>query len=142
MAEEFRTHSVAETVALGEKLAARFGPGELVALVGGLGAGKTVFVRGIARGAGVADERIVSSPSYVLVHEYEGRFPVFHVDLYRLGEPAAELEQLALEEMLAAGVVLVEWADRAGRALPRPHWRVTIEPTAAKSRKFTLQRIG
>lgn len=142
MMESFETDGVAGTVALGERLSSRFGPGDLVALVGELGAGKTVFVRGVARGLGVPDERIVCSPSYVLVHEYAGRFPIFHVDLYRLGEPAAELGQLGLDEMLAAGVVLIEWAERAGGALPRPHWRITIESTAPESRTFTLQRVG
>ncbi len=128
-------------MALGERLASRFVRGDLVALVGELGAGKTVLVRGLARGLGVADERVVSSPSYVLVQEYPGRLPVFHVDLYRLGAPAAELGQLGLEEMLAAGVVLVEWADRAGPALPRPHWRITIRHAGKTWRRFCLQRV-
>ena len=142
MAEEFYTSSPDETVALGERLAGRFGAGDLVALVGELGSGKTVLVRGLAHGLGVEDERLVSSPSYVLVREYAGRVPIFHVDLYRLSAPAAELGELGLAEMLAAGVVVVEWADRAAEALPRPHWRVAIEATAAESRRFTLQRVG
>lgn len=132
---------MAETVALGEQLAGRLGPGDLVALVGELGSGKTVLVRGIARGLGVPDERVVSSPSYVLVQEYEGRLPIFHVDLYRLGDPAGELGQLALGEMLAGGVVLMEWADRAGEALPRPHWRITIHHTGRNSRRFLVARV-
>ncbi len=142
MAEEFYTSSPEETVALGERLARRFRAGDLVALVGELGSGKTVLVRGVALGLGVEDERLVSSPSYVLVREYAGRVPIFHVDLYRLSAPAAELDELGLAEMLAAGVVVVEWADRAAEALPRPHWRVTIEVTAAESRRFAIERIG
>lgn len=141
MSEQFQTDSVEETIELGERLSERFDVGDLIALVGELGSGKTVLVRGIARGLGVADEQ-VSSPSYVLVQEYAGRVRLYHVDLYRLDEPAAELEQLALAEMLADGVVIIEWADRAGDALPRPHWRITIQPTGQASRQFTLQQVG
>ena len=139
--EVFRTNSPAQTVALGERLGGELDTGDLVALVGPLGAGKTVLVRGLARGLGVADERVVCSPTYVLVHEYAGRVPVFHVDLYRLADPAGELAGLGLEEMLRSGVVLVEWADRAGGALPVPHRRVTIRPTGRRSREFVVERI-
>ena len=68
--------------------------------------------------------------------------PIFHVDLYRLSAPAAELGELGLAEMLAAGVVVVEWADRADEVLPTPYWRVTIEATATESRRFALERVG
>ena len=142
MSEVFETGSVEGTLDLGAKLAARLGPGDLLALEGQLGAGKTVLIRGLARGLGVADDRIVSSPSYVLVREYHGRVPIFHVDLYRLRAPAEELADLGLEEMLVAGVVLIEWADRARESLPRPHWRVSIQPTGTESREFTLERVG
>ena len=108
MREDFETHSVAETLALGERLADRLGAGGCVGLIGPLGAGKTVLARGIARGLGVADERLVTSPTYVLVQEYPGRVPVFHVDLYRLPTPDAELAELGLEEMLEEGVTLIE----------------------------------
>ncbi len=140
--ETFETHSPAETLRLGEDLSRRLGAGDCVALTGPLGSGKTVLVRGLARGLGVADERLVSSPTFVLVHEYAGRLPIFHVDLYRLSSPPAELAELALEEMLAEGVVLMEWADRAGGALPPARWDVTIEITGAESRRFRLRRRG
>jgi len=139
--ERYRTDSADETVALGKRLAGRLDVGDLVAVEGELGAGKTVLVRGIALGLGLADERMVSSPTYVLVQEYAGRVTVFHVDLYRLRGGAEEVEDLALAEMLAEGVVLVEWADRAGGALPRPHWRVVIRPTGVRSREITVERI-
>lgn len=140
MSEVFTSNSVAETLALGQKLAQRLGVGDCVALVGELGTGKTVLVRGIARGLGVADERLVASPSYVLVREYAGSVPIYHVDLYRLSGGEAELTDLGLEEMLAEGVVLVEWADRVGDALPRPHWRVSIRHTGKTAREFSLDR--
>ncbi|MDY7011930.1 MAG: tRNA (adenosine(37)-N6)-threonylcarbamoyltransferase complex ATPase subunit type 1 TsaE [Planctomycetota bacterium] len=141
MSEQFLTNSAEETVELGKRLARRFDIGDCVALVGDLGAGKTVFVRGVACGFDVPDERVVSSPTYVLVQEYEGRVRLYHVDLYRLISVEDELADLAVEEMLADGVVVIEWADRAAGALPRPYWQITIEPTGATSRQFTLERI-
>jgi len=141
MTETFQTASPEETVALGERLAGRLGVGDCVGLVGELGSGKTVLVRGIARGLGIADERLVSSPSYVLVQEYPGPVPVFHVDLYRLPAAEGELAELGVGEMLADGVVLIEWADRAAEALPRPHWRIALHATGPDARQLTVQRV-
>lgn len=142
MSETFETSSAAETEQLGRKLAERFGIGDCVALAGELGSGKTVLVRGIALGLGIEDERLVCSPTYVLVREYAGSIPIFHVDLYRLTNPAAELAELAAEEMLAEGLVLIEWADRAAEALPRPRWQIDIEVAAANRRRLHLRRVG
>lgn len=140
-AETFTTSSPAGTKALGMKLAQRLGCGDCVALVGDLGAGKTALVRGIAVGLGLKDERVVSSPTFVLVQEYPARLTVFHIDLYRLSDPPRELVQLGIDEMLAQGIVLVEWADRAGAYLPRPRWQITITHTGRQSRKFVLERV-
>jgi tRNA threonylcarbamoyl adenosine modification protein YjeE len=115
-----------ETIAHARQLAGGLVAGDCVALDGELGAGKTVFVRGLARGLGLADDRLVSSPTYVLVHEYPTDPPLYHLDLYRMSEPAIELADLGLEEMLAEGVVVVEWARRAGGALPARRWGVTL----------------
>ena len=142
MSEQFQTNSVAETVALGKRLAGRFAIGDCIALVGELGAGKTAFVRGLAVGLGITDERMVSSPTYVLVQEYAGRIRLYHVDLYRLPAAEDELDNLGLDEMLSDGVVVIEWADRAENALPKPYWRITIKPTGLTSRQFTLERVG
>ena len=152
--ETFETRSVRATETLGRQFAARLRAGDCVALIGPLGAGKTALVRGIAAGLGVADRRAVSSPTFVLVQEYAGRVPVYHVDLYRLGNPAAihadgaplegaaaELTALGLDEMLASGVVLIEWADRAAGALPRPRWQIEIEPAGPRRRGFQLRRV-
>ena len=140
--EEFRTSSPAATEELGGQLARRLVPGDCVALVGELGAGKTVLVRGIAAGLGLADGHLVSSPTFVLVQEYPARIPVFHIDLYRLADPAAELAGLGIEEMLAnGGVVLIEWADRALEALPRPRWQIDITLSGSRSRLFRFGRI-
>jgi tRNA threonylcarbamoyl adenosine modification protein YjeE len=140
--ETFKTASPAGTKALGAKLALRFRLGDCVALVGDLGAGKTALVRGIAAGLGLVDDRLVSSPTFVLVQEYPAILPVFHIDLYRLSDASRELEHLGLAEMLSQGVALVEWADRAGLNLPRPRWQITITHTGKRSRQFVLERIG
>jgi len=116
--------------------------GDCLALVGNLGAGKTAFVRGLAEGLG-CDAGLVSSPTYVLVQEYPAKdgLGLFHIDVYRMSEPEAELADLGLEEMLESGVVVIEWADRVERALPRPHLRLRIEIDGETSRRFTLTRF-
>jgi tRNA threonylcarbamoyladenosine biosynthesis protein TsaE len=116
----------AETLAEGELLASRFTGGELVSLEGELGAGKTVFARGVARGLGVPGEQI-GSPSFVLaVLHRGGRLPLLHCDLYRLPE-AAGIDDLGIEETLAAGgVALVEWGERLPAFLRGTAWRVLI----------------
>ncbi len=136
--ETFQTKSPRGTIALGRRLASRLGRGDCVGLVGDLGAGKTVLVRGLAAGLGVGDDRLISSPTFVLVQEYPGSVPVYHIDLYRLADGAGELVDLGLAEMLADGVVLIEWADRAGEALPGNHWRIEIAITGRRTREFRL----
>jgi tRNA threonylcarbamoyladenosine biosynthesis protein TsaE len=109
--EVVTTRSEEETFELARKMAAGFEGTEVVLLVGELGAGKTVFAKGVASGAGVADAGRVSSPSFTLVNVYEGRHRVFHIDLYRL-EREAEIADLGWEDMLGQGIVLVEWAEK------------------------------
>jgi tRNA threonylcarbamoyladenosine biosynthesis protein TsaE len=110
-----RTASEAETAAVARELAASLDAGAVVLLHGDLGAGKTVFVRGLAEGLGVEPDA-VSSPTFTIVQEYRGgRLPLFHVDLYRLDDPR-EIEDLGLDEIAAGGVLAIEWADK----LPRP----------------------
>jgi len=108
--EEIRTSSEDETAAAGERLAASLNPGDVVLLYGDLGAGKTAFVRGLARGLGALPED-VSSPTFTIVQEYHGRATLYHVDLYRL-EPA-EVDDLGLDELVCGdGIVAIEWAER------------------------------
>src|SRR5689334_21452198 len=104
---------LAATTALGIRLAAVLEPGDVIALIGELGAGKTHLVRAIAEGLGIADSRVVNSPTFVLLQEYAARLPIYHLDAYRLSG-AGDLFDLGIHETFErGGVTLVEWADRA-----------------------------
>lgn len=122
---EYYSNSVAETEELGAQLAARLRPGDVVAYTGDLGAGKTAFTRGIARGLGIPER--VTSPTFTIVNEYEGgRLPLFHFDLYRLGDPE-ELFDIGWEDYLArGGVCAVEWSENVAGALEDEPIRVDI----------------
>ena len=113
---EFITNSEGETEALGVWLAEALAPGAVIAFTGGLGAGKTAFTRGLARGLGIADR--VASPTFTIVNEYEGgRLPLFHFDMYRLGS-SDELFDIGWEDYLArGGVCAVEWSENVAGAL-------------------------
>lgn len=107
-----RTDSPEQTRELGERLGGLLRPGDVAALAGGLGAGKTVFVSGLARGLGVEDERLVTSPTFVILHEYPGRISLYHFDLYRL-ERIQDVWDLGYEEYFEGrGVCAVEWAEK------------------------------
>ena len=128
------TKSHAETQALGERLGRALAAGDVVALTGDLGAGKTSFVQGLARGLGVRGR--VASPSFTIVNEHEGRVPLFHVDFYRL-ESARELDHIGLDDYFArGGVVVVEWAERFPEALPAERLDIRIEVAGAELRRL------
>jgi tRNA threonylcarbamoyladenosine biosynthesis protein TsaE len=119
--------SLDATRQLGHALGELLFPGAVVGLSGPLGAGKTHLVRFIAEGLGVADSRVVSSPTFVLIQEYEGRLPIYHFDVYRL-KTADEFENLGVFEYFEGnGVCLIEWADRVAHVLPER--RLDIELT-------------
>jgi tRNA threonylcarbamoyladenosine biosynthesis protein TsaE len=135
---EVLTSSEEETGAAGERLAAALAPGDVVLLYGALGAGKTAFVRGLARGIG-ADPADVSSPTFTLVQEYTGgRATLYHVDLYRL-DPA-EVDDLGLDELVAGdGVVAIEWAER-WRDRPDDVCEVSIEDRGEDVRRIVMRK--
>ena len=135
-------HNLAETEALGRRLAEGLFPGAVVALVGQLGAGKTHLARAIAEGLGIADPRQVSSPTFVLIQEYDARLPIYHFDAYRLkGE--GEFDDLGAHEYFAGnGVCLVEWADRVPHSLPREYLEVRLTVTGETSRRVELTAHG
>jgi len=131
------SRSEEETLRIAEELAKGFEGAEIVLLSGELGAGKTVFAKGLAAGLGVADAGRVCSPSYTLVNVYKGRTPVFHIDLYRL-EKAADIEDLGWEDYLGEGVVIVEWSERL--PFPVEGIRVDIAVGEGDTRTIAIQR--
>ena len=137
MNHETLTNSEEETSAVGEQLARMLRAGDVVLLFGELGAGKTAFVRGLARGLGASPDD-VSSPTFTLIQEYGGRHMLYHVDLYRL-EPN-EIPDLGLDDLvLGDGVVAIEWADRwASR--PNDAIEVTIEDQGEDARSVRISR--
>ncbi len=128
-----------ETRLLGESLAALLTPGDVVLLAGELGAGKTTFVQGMARGLGYGGG--VSSKSFVLLGQYDGRVKLYHADLYRLEHPE-EVQDLALEELSADGVLVVEWPERAEYLLPEENIKIRLEVTGEETRVLQLEAIG
>lgn len=133
------TRTAAETIRLGERLGAVAEPGDLVCLYGELGAGKTQLAKGIARGLGVAS--VVNSPSFVLVAEYAGRLPFFHVDLYRLADVGEAIAAGILDDRRAAGLTVVEWAERIAELLPAARLDVRIEGAADEPRRIRLEAL-
>jgi tRNA threonylcarbamoyladenosine biosynthesis protein TsaE len=133
------TTSAAETIELGRALSSSLQAGDVVAFYGDLGSGKTTMIKGIAAGLGVTE--VVKSPSFVIITEYRGRIPVYHIDLYRLaqGGGRAELEDLGLDAYLGGdGVCLVEWAERGGALLPADAVRVRMSVTD-KGRRIEVE---
>jgi tRNA threonylcarbamoyladenosine biosynthesis protein TsaE len=130
------------TEAFGRRLGALLFPGAVVALVGPLGAGKTHLVRAVAAGLGVADRRVVTSPTFVLVQEYDARLPIYHFDAYRL-RGSGEFSDLGAHEYLEGdGVCLVEWADRVPECLPADHLRLTLEIVGPTARRLSAAATG
>ncbi len=138
----FETHSPEETQALGERLGRLLQAGDVVSLVGELGAGKTCFVQGLARGLGVPADRRISSPTFTIVNEHFGRLTLYHVDLYRL-EEERELREIGLADYLeGGGVAVVEWFDRFPELRPPDRIDLTIEITGDESRKIRVGATG
>ena len=131
---QFITSSEGETEDLGRRLGQRLEPGAVIAFTGGLGAGKTAFVRGLARGLGITDR--VTSPTFTIVNEYEGgRLPLFHFDMYRLGS-SEELFEIGWEDYLARrGVCAVEWSENVADALEEDAIRIEIGRGETDSRR-------
>jgi tRNA threonylcarbamoyladenosine biosynthesis protein TsaE len=140
---EYFSNSPAATRKLGEKLGRYLRPGSVMAMVGELGSGKTLLTRGICAGLGVP-LRQVNSPTFVLVNEYRGRLPVFHLDLYRLGD-ADEIVDIGLVDYLhraREGLMVIEWAEKIMSLLPAGYMTVDLEILSARKRKITLKSDG
>lgn len=139
---EYLSHSEQETEALGAALAQRLHGGDVIAYRGDLGAGKTAFTRGLARGLGCTGR--VTSPTFTIVNEYEGEIPLFHFDLYRLGDEE-ELWDIGWEDYLGrGGVCAVEWSESFPRAIPPEAVTVTIRrcPENEDWRRITVEGVS
>ena len=138
MREESVSTSPEDTQALGERLGRALAAGAVVACVGELGAGKTCFLQGLARGLGVPGP--VTSPTFVLINQYRGRLPLYHLDAYRT-DSLAEVVDLGLEEMLHGdGVTVIEWADKVAGLLPADAITVIIAGLGDEPRRIAIER--
>jgi tRNA threonylcarbamoyladenosine biosynthesis protein TsaE len=140
---EILTHSSEETIAQGREIGARLKPPVLILLSGDLGAGKTTLTKGIAAGLGAAREEDITSPTFTLVHKYEGSTRVYHVDLYRI-EDLHDFETLGLEDIFSEqAVVIVEWPDRLKLRTDWPIVRIRLEHVAEDIRRILVtESIG
>jgi len=135
---QITTRSVDETKKLGKIIGTAVTGGTVLALTGDLGSGKTSFVQGLARGLEVPDDYYITSPSYTLINEYPGRYPLFHVDLYRISDPV-DMEDIGLYEILhTSGIVAIEWADRIEQKLSPDSINIQFELTGDKTRKICI----
>jgi len=132
----FTTKSAEETVELGRRIGAFLLPNEIIALTGNLGAGKTTLIQGIAAGLGVKD--YVTSPTFIIINEYPGRLPFYHIDLYRLDD-VAQVAELGIEEYFAnGGVCVIEWAEKLDGLLPAGAEGITIESKGENERAISV----
>ncbi|MEP6919963.1 MAG: tRNA (adenosine(37)-N6)-threonylcarbamoyltransferase complex ATPase subunit type 1 TsaE [bacterium] len=140
---EWESQKPEETFALGEQLGAQLSGGEILLLSGPLGAGKTIFVKGLAAALGI-DPEDVTSPTFTLVNPYEARLTLHHIDLYRLDEGSSAAHAVDLDELLTdeQAVIVIEWAERMGRyPLPGQVWQVTITGDGAEPRRISVQKV-
>ena len=133
--------TAADLQAIGERLGRALAVGDVLALVGPLGAGKTTFVQGVARGVEVAAERHVASPTFALVNEHPGRVPLVHADLYRINDPR-ELEELGLADAFDRAAVAIEWLDRFPDAAPAERLTIEIAIATDGTRVVTFRATG
>jgi tRNA threonylcarbamoyladenosine biosynthesis protein TsaE len=137
-----QTKSTSETIRIGKNIGSLLLPGDVVTLVGELGAGKTQFIKGLAAGVGIRKSTYVSSPSFTLINEYEGKIPLYHIDLFRL-KAEKEAEELGLEEYFQGrGVTAIEWADRIPSLLPKELLWVHIYYAGKNVRSLEMIPMG
>jgi tRNA threonylcarbamoyladenosine biosynthesis protein TsaE len=141
--ERFITKSAEETVNFGKNFGSRLQPGDVVALWGDLGSGKTTFTRGIARALGVPPSVPITSPTFTIINEYHGALNLYHIDLYRISG-VTDLETLTLREILYGhGVCVIEWPDRLGKdELPENRWDILFDVIDENERLIIIERVG
>jgi tRNA threonylcarbamoyladenosine biosynthesis protein TsaE len=136
------TVSPEETYLLAEQLGRVLIPGDVVALIGELGSGKTIFCQGLARGLEVPESFYITSPTFTIVNQYPGRIPFYHIDLYRVSG-VAEVSELGLEEVIyGQGVVAIEWAERLDEHLPEGRLEIHLSFAGEFSRNLAFQACG
>ena len=137
-----KTKSPAETIALGKRIGKLASPGDVIALIGDLGSGKTTITKGLASGAGVENRNSISSPSFVLIKEYHGRMPVYHMDIYRLDKRSV-IDSFGYEEYIYGdGLAIIEWADKVKDILPAAFLKVELEVAGKDKRIIKLVPHG
>ncbi len=136
----FETNNSEETIKLGQKFGTLLTKGSIVGFFGNLGSGKTTMIKGVTQGLGVKE--LVKSPSFVVVTEYQGILPIYHIDLYRINK-FNELSEIGFEQYLYGdGVSLIEWADRAENLLPDNTIKINIEIINLNQRKITITNFN
>ena len=137
-----QSKSASETVRLGRNIGSRLLPGDVVALVGELGAGKTQLIKGLASGAGIRNPTYISSPSFTLINEYPGKITFYHIDLFRLSKEN-EAEELGLEDYIQGkGITAIEWADKIPSLLPEELLLIRIGYTGKNTRSLEISGKG
>lgn len=144
-----RTKSVSETISIGRSLGRHLSPGDVICLTGELGTGKTCLIKGIAGGLGI-EGKVVTSPTFIIIREYKGKIPLYHIDLYRIGF-VDDIREIGMEELIyGKGVTAIEWADRIRDRLPDERIDVTmkwprkwpIKWTDEKTRDIEIKATG
>ena len=136
------TKSERETIEFGRVFAQKLKPGDVIALSGDLGAGKTTFTKGIAQGLGVPDSEHVNSPSFVLVREYKGNINLYHCDLYRL-DNISDIAELGISDYFSEdGVMVIEWAEKGSSLMPSEHMLIKIKYLGDTKRNFQIEANG
>ncbi|MCM8790966.1 MAG: tRNA (adenosine(37)-N6)-threonylcarbamoyltransferase complex ATPase subunit type 1 TsaE [Candidatus Omnitrophica bacterium] len=132
--------SVKDTIEAGAALARTLKKGDVVALIGDLGSGKTVFTKGIAKGLGVKNPRYVNSPTFVIIKEYIGRLPLYHFDLYRPDKTSVLDAESYEEYFYSDGVTVIEWADKIRELLPAKYIEVRLSVVGENKRKIEIKK--
>lgn len=141
MSHTFKSNNEKETIAFAAKLTAFLSPGDILCLNGNLGAGKTTFVKGVAKALRIAQNK-VNSPTFVLLNIYAGKMSVYHFDLYRLDNESA-IEGIGLDEFLyAQGISVIEWAEKLGSLMPSEYLEISFKHVNEHSRDITLKAVG
>ncbi|MFC1692264.1 tRNA (adenosine(37)-N6)-threonylcarbamoyltransferase complex ATPase subunit type 1 TsaE [Candidatus Latescibacterota bacterium] len=135
---EYITKDEAETIKVADNFATSLKKGSVVALIGELGSGKTVFAKGVARALGVKEK--VTSPTFTIIHEYDGYIPMYHMDLFRINTET-EMRDIGIEDyFFGDGICLVEWAEKLGELFPNNAFRVRLEHFGPTCRKIEIER--